>query len=239
MQKELIMLAKTPFIPDKPILIVCGHFGSGKTCVSVALALALKKSGKNVTLVDLDIVNPYFRAADAAELMKANGINCINPEFANTNVDIPSLGAEIHSVFVNAERDPDSVTILDVGGDSGAAALGRYRQMIERAGYNTLFVASKYRPLTDTASAALENLREIEYYSRLRCTHVVNNSNIGDETTQTYVENALDFGRELSELSGLPEAFTSVVKADFCPALAEKYPDKSFFFIDNTTRKLF
>ena len=83
MQKELIMLAKTPFFPDKPILIVCGHFGSGKTCVSVALALALKKSGKNVTLVDLDIVNPYFRAADAAELMKANGINCINPEFAN------------------------------------------------------------------------------------------------------------------------------------------------------------
>ena len=62
---------------------------------------------------------------------------------------------------------------------------------------------------------------------------------VGDETTQTYVENALDFGRELAELSGLPEAFTSVVKADFCPALAEKHPDKNFFFIENTTRKLF
>ena len=233
------MPAKLPFIPGQPILIVCGHFGSGKTCVSVALALALKASGKNVTLVDLDIVNPYFRAADAEALMKQNGIRCINPEFANTNVDIPSLGAEIHSVFANTETDPDSVTILDVGGDSGAAALGRYKHMIERAGYEMLFVASKYRPLTDTPGATLDNLREIELYSRLSCTHLVNNSNIGDETTQTYVENSFEYADRLSEISKLPLAFTSVVKSDFCRALEENHPDRSFFFIENTTRKLF
>ena len=233
------MIAKTPFEPSAPIIIVCGHFGSGKTCVSVALALALKKSGKNVTLVDLDIVNPYFRAADAEKLMRENGINCINPEFANTNVDIPSLGAEVHSVFARAETDPNSVTILDVGGDSGAAALGRYRHMIEKVGYHMLFVVSKYRPLTDTAELTVENMREIEYYSRLSCTHIVNNSNIGEETTLAYVENSFDYAKEISALSGLPEAFTSVVKSDFCAELEEKYKDKNFFFIDNTTRKLF
>ncbi len=233
------MIAKTPFEPSAPIIIVCGHFGSGKTCVSVALALALKKSGKNVTLVDLDIVNPYFRAADAEKLMRENGINCINPEFANTNVDIPSLGAEVHSVFAKAEIDRDSVTVLDVGGDSGAAALGRYRHMIEKVGYHMLFVVSKYRPLTDTAELTVENMREIEYYSRLSCTHIVNNSNIGEETTLSYVENSFDYAKEISRLSGLPEAFTSVVKNDFCAELEEKYKDKNFFFIDNTTRKLF
>lgn len=233
------MIAKAPFVPSAPIIIVCGHFGSGKTCVSVALALALKKSGKNVTLVDLDIVNPYFRAADAEKLMNENGISCINPEFANTNVDIPSLGAEVHSVFAKAETDKDSVTILDVGGDSGAAALGRYRHMIENVGYHMLFVASKYRPLTDTPELTVENMREIEYYSRLSCTHIVNNSNIGGETTLSYVENSFDYAKEISRLSGLPEAFTSVVKSDFCAELEEKYKDKNFFFIDNTTRKLF
>ena len=233
------MNKKLPFEPTSPIIIVCGHFGSGKTCVSVALALALKKSGKNVTLVDLDIVNPYFRAADAEKLMKENGINCINPEFANTNVDIPSLGAEVHSVFAKAEIDRDSVTILDVGGDSGAAALGRYRHMIEKVGYHMLFVVSKYRPLTDTAELTVENMREIEYYSRLSCTHIVNNSNIGNETTLSYVENSFDYAKEISRLSGLPEAFTSVVKSSFCAELEEKYKDKNFFFIDNTTRKLF
>ena len=233
------MLAKMPYDTHAPIIIVCGHFGSGKTCVSVNLALALKKQGKNVTLVDLDIVNPYFRAADAEALMKENGIRCINPEFANTNVDIPSLSADIHSVFATAESDKNSVTILDVGGDSGAAALGRYRHMIDKAGYEMLFVASKYRPLTKNAELTVENMKEIEYYSRLNITHIVNNSNIGDETTLDYVEDSLDYANEICSLSGLPKAFTSVVKSDFCDLLEEKYPDENFFFIENTTRKLF
>ncbi len=233
------MLAKTPYDTRAPIIIVCGHFGSGKTCVSVALSLALKKSGKNVTLVDLDIVNPYFRAADAEQLMKENGIRCINPEFANTNVDIPSLSADIHSVFATAESDANSVTVLDVGGDSGAAALGRYRHMIDKVGYEMLFVASKYRPLTENAELTVENMREIEYYSRLNITHLVNNSNIGDETTLEYIENSLEYADEICRLSGLPRAFTSVVKSDFCDTLEKKYPTENFFFIENTTRKLF
>ena len=233
------MIAKMPYETSAPIIVVCGHFGSGKTCVSVALALALKKSGKNVTLVDLDIVNPYFRAADAEALMKENGIRCINPEFANTNVDIPSLSADIHSVFATAENDKNSVTVLDVGGDSGAAALGRYKHMIEKVGYEMLFVASKYRPLTENAELTVENMKEIEYYSRLKISHFVNNSNIGDETDLAYVENSFAYADEIEKLSGLPKAFTSVVKNDFCTDLEEKYPSENFFFIENTTRKLF
>ena len=228
-----------PYKTDKKIIIVCGHFGSGKTCVSVALALALKNTGKNVAIADLDIVNPYFRAADSKELLEKHGIRCINPEFANTNVDIPSLSADIHSIFAQAEVDENFVAVLDVGGDSGAAALGRYRHMIEKVGYDMIFVASKYRPLTENAEMTVENIREIEYYSRLTVTHVVNNSNIGDETTLEYVENSFDYANELSRLSGLPEAFTSVVKNDFCDTLEKKYPAKKFFFIENTTRKLF
>lgn len=233
------MLANIPYKTDKKIIIVSGHFGSGKTCVSVALALALKKAGKNVTVADLDIVNPYFRAADAEALLKENGIRCINPEFANTNVDIPSLSADIQSIFATADSDRNSVAILDVGGDSGAAALGRFRHEIERIGYDMLFVSSKYRPLTESAEMAVENIREIEIYSRLCVSHIVNNSNIGEETTLEYVENSFEYAEEICRLSGLPEAFTSVVKRDFCDELVKKYPTKNFFFIEDTTRKLF
>ncbi|MBE6600191.1 MAG: hypothetical protein E7640_03180 [Ruminococcaceae bacterium] len=233
------MPANIPYKTDKRIIIVSGHFGSGKTCVSVALALALKKAGKNVTVADLDIVNPYFRAADAEDLLTKNGILCINPEFANTNVDIPSLSANIQSIFATADSDRNSVAILDVGGDSGAAALGRFRHEIERIGYDMLFVASKYRPLTENAEMTVENIREIEVYSRLCVSHIVNNSNIGEETTLEYVENSFAYADEICRLSGLPEAFTSVVKRDFCDGLAKKYPTKNFFFIEDTTRKLF
>ena len=194
--------------------------------------------GKNVTLVDLDIVNPYFRAADSEELLTANGIKCINPEFANTNVDVPSLGAEIQSVFVSA-TSPDTIVIFDVGGDNGAAALGRYKRDFDRLGYDMLCVVSKYRPLSETPKLAVESIKEIEYCSRLKCTHIVNNSNIGAETTLEDIENSFEYSKELCELVSLPEAFTSVVKSDFSDRLEMRNPNKKFFFMENTTKKLF
>jgi Mrp family chromosome partitioning ATPase len=58
----------------KRITIVTGHYGSGKTNLSVNLAINAAKEGKNVTIVDLDIVNPYFRTADFKQLFEENGI---------------------------------------------------------------------------------------------------------------------------------------------------------------------
>jgi len=229
---------KLPYNVTAPLIIVCGHFGSGKTNVSVALALALKKAGKEVTLIDLDIINPYFRAADAEALMKKNNIRCINPEFANTNVDVPVIGPEVASVFVEAKKT-GRVAIFDVGGDNGAAALGEYKNDFLEVGYDMLCVVNKYRPLTETPELAAEGLREIEYYSRLRCTHIVNNSNIGKETDREYVEGSFEYADEISRLTSLPLAFTSVVRSDFTDALIADYPEKNVFTINDTTKKLF
>ena len=82
--------------PNKKITIVCGHYGSGKTNLAVNLAMALAKNNERVVLVDLDIVNPYFRAADSRAELEAMGVRCILPQFANTNVDVPSLPTQIH-----------------------------------------------------------------------------------------------------------------------------------------------
>ena len=222
-----------------PLIIVSGHYGAGKTNVSVALALDLKAAGKDVTLVDIDTVNPYFRAADCEKMLSEKGVHCINPEFANSNVDIPSLKADITSVFVNAENNKNAVAIFDVGGDNGAAALGQYKTLFDKFGYEMLFVISKYRPLTETPELALENLKEVEYYARLKCTGIVNNSNLGAETTLETIEKSFDYADKMSKISGLPLIFTSVVKSDFSSELESKYSDKKLFFIENTTRKLF
>ena len=82
---------------DKKIIIVCGHYGSGKTNVAVNLALQYKSAhhDRDVALADVDIVNPYFRAADAAKQLSDAGVRPIIPAFANSNVDIPSLPAEL------------------------------------------------------------------------------------------------------------------------------------------------
>ncbi len=227
-----------PYVPSAPLVIVSGHFGSGKTNIAVALALEFKRVGKKVTLIDLDIVNPYFRAADAEELLRSNGINCINPEFANTNVDVPSIGSEIQSVFVSS-ADPDTIAIFDVGGDNGAAALGRYKRDFDRIGYDMLCVVSKYRPLSETPELALESVKEIEYCSRLKCTHIVNNSNIGAETNLCDIEDSFEYSEKICELTSLPEAFTCALNSEFSDELRKRNPNKKFFFMDNTTKKLF
>ena len=40
------------------LLIITGHYGTGKTEFSVNLALDLAEAGEKVRLADLDIVNP-------------------------------------------------------------------------------------------------------------------------------------------------------------------------------------
>lgn len=211
----------------KRIIIVAGHYGAGKTNVAVSLALAHAESGS--VIVDLDTVNPYFRAADSGDALRAAGVRTLFPEFANSNVDIPTLPSEIASVFLSEET-----VVFDVGGDDGASALGVYQRDLESAGYEMLYVVNMYRPLIADPVDAVANMREIELYSRLRFTGIVNNSNLGAETTRETVADSVGYAARISELSGLPLIFTSVIGGIRAPrGIGE------VLIMDDHTKKLF
>ena len=192
----------------KRVTLFAGHYGSGKTNIAVNYALMLRNEGNEVAIADLDIVNPYFRTKDSAELLRKNGIKLISSEFANTNVDFPALPAETYGIV----QQHDCYAVIDVGGDDrGALALGRYTPFIlEENNYEMLFVANFYRPLTRTAAEALEVMREIEAAGGIPFTAIVNNSNLGRDTTPEDVESTVPTVKELSRISGLPIKFTSV-----------------------------
>lgn len=198
------------FMQHKRITLFAGHYGSGKTNIAVNYAFFLKNTGKNVTVADLDIVNPYFRTKDSENELKAAGIPLISSAFANSNVDLPALPQEMYSLVERRDR----YGVLDIGGDDrGALALGRYTPFIlEENNYNMLFVANFYRPLTRTAREALDVMKEIETACGIPFTAIVNNSNIGNETTADSVLATLDETEKLSELSSLPVMMTSTVK---------------------------
>ena len=188
-----------------------GHYGSGKTNIAVNYALHLKGQGKAVKIADLDIVNPYFRTKDSAQLLEKAGIPLISSTFANTNVDLPALPAETYSLFQNNAF----YAVMDIGGDDrGAYALGRYRDYIlEENDYEAFFVANFYRPLTTTAAEALEVMAEIEAACKIKFTAIINNSNLGEATTPEDIEKTDIKARELCSLSGLPLKFTSAVES--------------------------
>ena len=186
----------------KRLTLFAGHYGSGKTNIAVNYALLLAREGKSVSIADLDIVNPYFRTKDSAEELAAAGIDLISPLFANTNVDLPALPAEAYRLVEDRSR----FAVMDIGGDDrGAYALGRYTPFIlEENNYRMAFVANPCRPLTRTPEEALEVMREIEAACSLPFTCIVNNANLGTETTAETVLGAISYMQKLSELSGLP-----------------------------------
>ena len=206
----------------KRLTLFAGHYGSGKTNIAVNYALHLAGQGKRVCIADLDIVTPYFRTKDSARELAAAGVDLISPQFANTNVDLPALPAEAYRLVT----DRQTFGIMDIGGDDrGAYALGRYvPSILEENNYRMAYVANCYRPLTRTAEDALEVMREIETACGLRFTCIINNSNLGTETTPETVLNSLDFIQRLRELSGLP-VFLHTAAADVAAVLQEKiYP---------------
>ena len=186
----------------KRLTLFAGHYGSGKTNIAVNYALHLAAEGKKVCIADLDIVNPYFRTKDSEKELAEAGIELISPQFANSNVDLPALPAESYRLV----QDKGIYGIMDIGGDDrGAYALGRFSPAIlEEGNYRMAFVANCYRPLTRTPEDALEILKEIEGACGLRFTCLVNNSNLGPETTPETLLDSFAYIEKLSELSGLP-----------------------------------
>ena len=194
----------------KRITIFSGHYGSGKTNVAVNYALWLKAQGGEVTIADLDIVNPYFRTKDSMRVLSENGVKLISSEYANSNVDVPALPAETYGVLHNKEQK----CVIDVGGDDrGALALGRYSDgILEDGDYELLFVINKYRPLTRNADMTLEIMSEIENACHMKFTAIVNDSNLGDETSEEDILSSIAYANEVSEKAGIPIKMTCVKK---------------------------
>ncbi|MBQ8509865.1 MAG: ParA family protein [Clostridia bacterium] len=214
------------------LTVITGHFGSGKTNFAVNLAKAARQDGRDVTLIDMDIVNPYFRAADNRAELEALGVRCILPDFANTSVDIPSLPPEIFSAFEAYETETDRLTIFDVGGDNGAVALGMYNRFFAQYPYDLLYVINRYRPLTEEPADCAALLGEIEYYSRLKTTGIVNCSNLGAETTAEDVSSTIGWAKDVAERCSLPLLCTAALRE--LAGELETVPD--LFPIENATK---
>lgn len=193
---------------NKRLYIICGHYGSGKTNVALNMAFDLKNQGEKVAIADLDIVNPYFRTKDSADELKQLGIDLICSEYAGSNVDIPALPQDMYSITDKR----DSKYILDIGGDDrGALALGRIAPKIkEENNYEMYLVVNRFRPLTRDTASVLEVIGEIEYAAKIRFTGIINNSNLGEETTASDVISSIDYAEDIAKTTGLPVVLTAV-----------------------------
>ncbi|NLN64094.1 MAG: tyrosine-protein kinase family protein [Clostridiaceae bacterium] len=194
---------------DKRIHIITGHYGSGKSEISVNMAMAMAQKGKKVIFADLDIINPYFRSNEARSMLEEKGVNVITTQYANSNVDIPALTGDLSRYL------PDATTclVIDVGGDdAGSRVIGRYRDEIPLQDTNLYFVVNCFRPETNSMDGTMKILDEVRSASRLSVNFLINNANLLDSTTMKDILTGRDFILEASRATGIPIAFHAIMK---------------------------
>lgn len=197
----------------KDYLIFVGNFGSGKTELALHFAYASAEAGLPTTLVDLDIINTYFRASEKQEALANQGIRLITPSYAMANVELITINPEIYSVFAPG----GGTVVFDAGGDPvGCRALGQYHNYFAKlppAQLKVWLVINPRRPLSGTWQQALAMLRQIEESSRLCVTGLINNGNLSYESSGDDLVAGYEVVSGLGRETGIPVVATSGERA--------------------------
>ena len=187
----------------KTYWILLGSFGSGKSELALNLALEKVKEGP-CTLVDLDVINPYFRTSERGDVLEPAGVELIMPPFALEKIEIMALSAKVYTVFAPGEGN----VIFDIGGDDvGSIALGQYKprfDQIPKDHIQVLFIVNPLRPTAADLESALSTLYKIQYVSRLDVTGIVNNANLAGETDVSHLMEGYELVKALSRETGIP-----------------------------------
>jgi hypothetical protein len=201
--------------------VLVGHFGSGKTEVALGVALQAAERGEPATLVDLDLVKPYFRCRTLAPTMAERGVRIVSPDGEPIRMELPVVPPDLCDLL--AHGGPR--LIVDVGGDPvGALVLGAVVDSLPREKVELLLVLNFTRPKTDTVERAVAMGRAIEAAARLPLTGLVANTHLLGDTTPEMVREGLRLTERAGEILGLPvslvaveERFVGAFPAGFAP----------------------
>jgi len=191
------------------IVVIVGNYGSGKTEVSINLAVHRKRAGVDVRIADLDLVNPYFRTREAKGPLSEMGIEIVLPPDQYLQADLPILSPSVAGMI----RRSAELTLLDVGGnDVGATVLATLADAFKDKPMRVLQIVNPLRPFTETIEGCLKIREEIEKAAKLAVDGIIGNANLIDETTVDDIYDGYDFVKQLSEQSGLALEFITVVR---------------------------
>jgi hypothetical protein len=192
-----------PLPRERRVIIITGHYGSGKTEFAVSLAMALasvRRSYLRLALIDLDIANPYFRSRERRSLLEGAGVAVYGSLYREEiTAELPALGAAALAPL----QDPGCLTLIDAGGnDSGALVLNQFKKHFPPDATAVLAVINANRPETATVEGAIGHMSSIEAVTGLDVEYIVNNCHLLRETTAGTVRRGHVFCERVCEATG-------------------------------------
>ncbi len=184
-----------------------GAFGSGKTEIAINYSICCRKNHTKVAIVDLDVVNPYFRTREAKDALNLKGVKVISPEGKMAYADLPLISPEIKGLIQNSNYH----LILDVGGDDvGSVVLGNFKNIIQNYDYQMLLVVNSYRPFSQSVHQIEQMAQEIENRSRLKISGIVSNPNLSSQTDEETIEKGHIVIKQAAQKLEIPVEFICV-----------------------------
>ena len=182
------------------LTILTGHYGSGKSEVAVNLAIAQHTE----LLIDLDVVNPYFRSRSVKTLLSKHGIALAESTLEGHDAsDLPYVSAAawrpIHNLEVRA--------IYDLAGTvNGARVLRQVDAWPEAPDF--YMVINTARLETQTADQMVQLARALEDAAGVRLTGIIHNTNLLEETTQALITQAQPIVAQAAQRLGVEVVYT-------------------------------
>ncbi|PKL47936.1 MAG: hypothetical protein CVV42_11630 [Candidatus Riflebacteria bacterium HGW-Riflebacteria-2] len=187
-----------------PATFLIGGTGAGKTELALNLSLYKARRYQNSTLIDFDIVNPFFRVRKLRDEVEKHNVSVICPVNRVVSGDIPALPAAAWGAVENISLP----IVCDIGGgETGLRPLARMSELAAARNANVFFVINPFRPGFAHPAEIAENFRHMCGLCAMKVTHIVANPNIGSETTVELFYDGLKRVREFAATAGVPIAF--------------------------------
>ena len=189
----------------KRITIIGGHYGSGKSEFSLNFAVQKKCD----ILLDLDIVNPYFRSRELEKTLQAHHIQVIGSSLRDAlGSDLPFLAKNVYAPFL----DKSKKVVVDLGGDPvGARLMRQFSEMLELDDIDFLVCVNGYREKTQTKEQVMAMIRSLEVSSGIKVTGIIHTSHLLSETTIEAILCQEEMVKEAASLLKLPICYTAMV----------------------------
>ncbi len=212
----------------KRMIVIAGHYGSGKTELAVSLALEMAKSPRReyerLAVVDLDVANPYFRSRERMDLLEANGVKLYADVYHSTGAtaELPALTAALRAPL----EDEGCQTIIDLGGnDAGARVLRQFGKYFEGNDHELWAVVNFRRYETRDIDSSREHVEAIQQELQIPVTGLVNNTHLLRETTAEIIREGHEKAEVLSKEMSIPLLFTCYPAGIIAPeAIADIAP---------------